>query len=135
MQLVIKPGNASVKNFIFSSWIKCYLGTVEADLMGRKEATAFMHDFITKKYSEGVSVSYIGDDETDEVYSYVVFEPDTKTILFAYTKSIYRRDGNFNRLVEENKLEGFDFKFIFHGATTRAIAQRYNLTYKPIGRS
>lgn len=134
MNLIIKPGDASVKNFIFSSWIKCYLGTVEADLMGKKEATTFMHDFITKSFQGGVSVSYVGDDETDEVYSYVVFDPKEKRILFAYTKSIYRRDGNFNRLMEENKLKNFDFCFIFNGAITRSVAQKYSLTYKPIGR-
>jgi hypothetical protein len=134
MNLVIKPGNASMKNFVFSSWIKCYLGTVEASLMGKKEATTFMHDFITKKFNEGVSVSYIGDDETDEVYSYIVFEPKEKRILFAYTKNIYRRDGNLNRLMEDNKLRGFDFCFIFNGAVTRGVAEKYNLTYKPIGR-
>lgn len=134
MNLVIKEGNPSVKNFIFSSWIKCYLNTVEADLMGKKEATTFMHDFITKSFERGVSVSYVGDTDTDEVYSYVVFDPESRKILFGYTKSIYRRDGNFNRLMEANGLEGFDFCFIFNGALTRAIAAKYNLTYKPIGR-
>jgi hypothetical protein len=134
MNLVIKEGNASVKNFIFSSWIKCYLGTVEADLMGKPEATRFMHDFITKKFDEGVTVSYLGDDETDEVYSYVVFDPKKKTILFAYTKSIYRKDGFLNRLVEHNNLTEHNFCFVFYGATTRYLAQKYKLTYKPLGR-
>lgn len=134
MNLVIKKGDLSVKNFIFSSWIKCYLNTVEAELMGKKEATKFMHDFITEKFNEGVSVSYIGDDETDEVYSYMVYEPKTKVLLFAYTKSVYRREKLFNRLAVENKIEGYDFRFIFNGAVTRAISQKYNLTYKPIGR-
>lgn len=134
MNLVIKPGNASMKNFVFSSWIKCYLNTVEAGLMGKKEATSFIHDFITKKFNEGVSVSYVGDDETDEVYSYVVFDPKDKALLFAYTKSIYRQDKLFNRLMEDNKLSGFSFCFIFNGAVTRAVAEKYNLTYKPIGR-
>lgn len=134
MNLIIKPGNASVKNFIFSSWIKCYLGTVEAELMGKPKATKFMHDFITEKFNEGVSVSYVGDDETDEVYSYVVFDPKEKKILFGYTKSVYRRDGLFNRLITDSKLNDFDFCFIFNGALTRAISQKYNLTYKPLGR-
>lgn len=134
MELIIKPGDASVKNFIFSSWIKCYLNTVEAELMGKTEATKKMHDFITKKFAEGVSVSYLGDNETDEVYSYVVFEPKERVLLFAYTKSVYRKGGLFNRLAEDAKLDGMDFRFIFNGALTRAIAQKYNLTYKPLGR-
>jgi hypothetical protein len=93
-----------------------------------------MHDFITKKYSEGVSISYVGDDDTDEVYSYVVFDPKEKVILFAYTKSVYRRDHLFDRLVKEHELSGYDFRFIFNGAITRAVAQKYNMTYKPLGR-
>lgn len=134
MNLVIKPGNDSVKNFIFSSWIKCYLGTVEAELMGKQKATKFMHDFITEKYNKGISVSYVGDDETDEVYSYVVFDPKEKKILFGYTKSVYRREGLFNKLVNDSKLYDFDYCFIFNGALTRSISQKYNLTYKPLGR-
>ena len=134
MNLVIKKGDHTVKNFIFSSWIKCYLGTVEAGLMGNHEATKFMHGFITKKFEEGVSVSYVGDTETDEVYSYVVFDPKEKKILFGYTKQIYRKDGLFNRLMEANKLHEHAFCFIFNGTTTRALAEKYKLTYKPLGR-
>lgn len=134
MELVIRDGNQSVRNFILSSWIKCYLNTVEANLMDKKDATTFMHDFITKKLDEGVKVSYIGDDETDEVYSYVVFDPSERVILFAYTKQVYRRNGMFNRLVNEHCLHDYKFNFIFNGGITRGVAQKYNLTYKPLGR-
>lgn len=132
MELIIKQGDASVKNFIFSSWIKCYLGTVEAHLMEKQKAIKFIHDFITQAFDSGVQVSYVGDDETEEVYSYVVY--DDKRLLFGYTKSVYRGDKLFHRLMTENKLSGKDFCFIFNGGITREIASKYNLTYRPIGR-
>lgn len=134
MNIVIKEGDSSIKNFIFSSWVKCYIHTVEAELMGIQEATKFMHSFITKKWDEGVKVSYVGDDETDEIYSYVVFDPKEKRIYFGYTKSIYRKDGLFHSLMEHNNLSGYDFCFIFNGAIARNVAAKYNLTYKPLGR-
>jgi hypothetical protein len=134
MNLVIKDGTSAEKNFIFSSWIKCYLRTVEADLWGKQAATAWLHAYITKLFDSGVEVAYVGDDETDEIYSYVVFNRKLRRIYFGYTKSIYRKDKLFDRLMLANNLLGFEFLFIFNGETTRALAQKYQLTYNPLGR-
>lgn len=134
MKLIIKDGTASEKNFIFSSWIKCYLRTVEADLWGKPAATSWLHKYITRLFDDGVEVSYVGDDETDEVYSYVVFNRKLRRVYFGYTKSRYRKDKLFDRLMLANGLHGFEFLFIFNGETTRALAQKYNLTYNPLGR-
>jgi hypothetical protein len=134
MNLVIKDGTVAEKNFIFSSWIKCYTHTVEADLWGKQTATAWLHEYITKLFNKGIEVSFVGDDSTDEIYSYVVFNRELKRIYFGYTKSVYRRDKLFEKLILANNLLGYEFVFIFNGEATRAIAKKFNLTYNPIGR-
>jgi len=134
MNLIIKDGTDAEKNFVFSSWIKCYMRTVEADLWGKQAATTWLHAYITKLFDGDVEFSYVGDDKGDEIYSYVVFNRKLKRIYFGYTKSVYRKNKLFDRLMLANQLSGFEFIFIFNGESTRSVAHKYQLTYNPLGR-
>ena len=108
--------------------IKNYLSTVEAELMGKNEAAKYLQDQIVYLLENNVSIKCIGDTDTDEVYSYVVY--DLNKIYFIYTKNIYRKNGLANRLIRECKLEGKQFSLIINSYLAKVLANKYNLTFK-----
>lgn len=129
MELIIRDVLKSEHNFVLSSWIKNYLLTLEAELMGRNEAAKYLQEQIQKLLLlESITIKCIGDGETDEIYSYVCFS-DTN-IYFIYTKNIYRKSGLAKRLVRECKLSGKNFNLIINPFMTKILVEKFGFKYK-----
>lgn len=129
MELIVRDLLKEEQNFILSSWIKNYLLGIEAELMGRNEAAKYLQEQILKLFSANkVKVKCIGDQETDEIYSYVIFS-DTN-VHFIYTKNIYRKSGLAKRLIEECDLKGKEFNLIINPFMTKILVDKYKFKYK-----
>ena len=129
MELIVRDLLKEEQNFILSSWIKNYLLGIEAELMGRNEAAKYLQEQILKLFSVNkVKVKCIGDQETDEIYSYVIFS-DTN-VHFIYTKNIYRKSGLAKRLIEECDLKGKEFNLIINPFMTKILVDKYKFKYK-----
>jgi hypothetical protein len=102
---------------------------IEAELMGRNEAAKYLQEQILKLFSlNRVTVKCIGDQETDEIYSYAIFN-DTN-VFFLYTKNIYRKSGLAKRLINECNLKGKEFNLIINPFMTKILVDKYKFKYK-----
>lgn len=129
MELIIRDIQKDEQNFILSSWIKNYLLGIEAELMGRTEAAKYLQEQILNLFSQNkIKVKCIGDGETDEIYSYVIF--NNTNVFFIYTKNIYRKSGLAKRLINECNLAGKEFNLIINPFMTKILVDKYKFKYK-----
>ena len=127
-EILIVPPNPDFHNFIINSFLKSYRDS-KKELNNQEyylNYSRIILDFISK-FEIKVAVNT---DDPDQIYGWLMCDPVSNCLIYAYVKYPFRRFGIFNELCMKSSLN-WDVQvfYRFQTPTAKTIAQNLNLIY------